>query len=144
MNDITPDHNDIKNILMKHDKKLLEIHEKGIVTSKLKKVIVNSKNHNTIKKEIDYYKFLLNKSKNNDKKKDYLIKYIILTMLLNPIQKQSNVYVILIIINKFRINKHINYNKRNITNIIKFLCCNSDIYDVLNFAYNTEELLSIN
>lgn len=143
MNDIKPSHSDIKNILMKHDQKLLEIHKKGIITCKIKKEFIQFNNF-YLRVEIDYYKYLINKTKTSDKKKDYLIKLIILKMLFNPKYKQSNVYIILIIINKFRIINHQNYNIRNITNIINFLCCNSDIYDVLNFAYNTDELLSIN
>jgi hypothetical protein len=143
MNDIIPSHNQIKNILMKHDKKLLEIHKKGIVTCKIKQKIIQF-NDFKLKNEIDYYKYLINKTKTSDKKKYYLIKLIILKMLFNPKYKQSNVYIILIIINKFKIINHQNYNIRNITNIINFLCCNKDIYDVINFAYSTEELLSIN
>lgn len=142
MNDIIPSHNDIKNILMKHDKKLLEIHKKGIITCKIKKEFIQFKNFN-LNDEIEYYKYLINKTKTSDRKKYYLIKLIILKMLFNPKYKQSNVYIILIIINKFRIINHKNYNIRNITNIINFLCCNEDIYDVIYFAYSTEELLSI-
>lgn len=143
MNDIIPSHNEIKNILMKHDKKLLEIHKKGIVTCKIKKIFIQSNNFDSINNEIEYYQFLIDKSKTSNKKKDYLIKLIILKMLLNPKYKQSNIYIILIIINKFKIINHQNYNIRNITNIINFLCCNKDIYDVINFAYSTEELLNI-
>jgi hypothetical protein len=147
MNNIKPKHNDIKNILLKYNIKLIDIHKKGIITNKFTKSLLTQINTRKIIQEINYYTFLTNKSKQINKKKDYLIKVILLKQFLNPINQRSNVYIILNIINNFKLINHGNYNIRNITNIINLLCENMDVYDVydvIDLSFTYDELLNIN
>ncbi len=144
MNNIKPKHKDIKNILLKYNIKLIDIHKKGISTNKFKQSLLTQINTRKIIEEINYYTFLTNKSKQINKKKDYLIKVILLKQFLNPINQRSNVYIILNIIHNFKLINHSNYNIRNITNIINLLCENMDVYDVIDLSFTYDELLNIN
>jgi len=114
----------IKQILVENKNQLFILNKKPLYSHILK----NYKTSEDIMQQIDYYNFLILRSKSNKLKKEYIIKLILLKSYEKKIP--SNLYFIIYIFEKIiRLNE---FKKKQFSDIIILLCSNYDLYTIMN------------
>ncbi len=129
---------ELKNILVSYKNKLKKINDNPLSSPYFNIKQLSSKQ---LVIKLEYYNYLIPKTKNKDICKSYIIKYLLINANIKNIS--SNLYFILNIIKKNILINNNQLTKEKIKTIIKQLSNNSDIYHILNNNFSFDELKQI-
>ena len=130
----------LKEVLLINKDKIKNIYDKYLYSKYYIKNFEEYAN-NYFKEDLEYFNFIISRTKDNDKKLDAVIKYILYKGHLSE-DIRSNLHLILYIFKKMLDNK-ILIPKEKTNKIINELSIDIDVYDILKINFSFDELIVI-
>ena len=130
----------LREVLLINKYKIKKIYDKYLYSKYYIKNFEEYANHN-FKEDLEYFNFIISRTKDNDKKLDAVVKFILYKGHLSE-NIRSNLHLILYIFKKMLDNK-ILIPKEKTKKIINELSTDNDVYDILKNNFTFDELVVI-
>jgi len=130
----------LREVLLINKDKIKKIYDKYLYSKYYIKNFEEYANHN-FKEDLEYFNFIISRTKDNDKKLDAVVKFILYKGHLSE-NIRSNLHLILYIFKKMLDNK-ILIPKEKTKKIINELSTDNDVYDILKNNFTFDELVVI-